>query len=96
MMPPEAGPAAVPRPVYRLYHKVGSVLFACFCFGIGLFLVLFPWTGFWESNFFSALVPEWHGYWGNSYVRGAVSGLGVVNLYISLVEIARLRRFSGR
>jgi hypothetical protein len=57
---------------------------------------LYPWTGFWESNYFSALVPEWHGYWENPYVRGAVSGLGVVNLYISLVEIARLRRFSGR
>jgi hypothetical protein len=26
MTPPEPGPAAVPRPVYRMYHKVGSVL----------------------------------------------------------------------
>jgi hypothetical protein len=28
------------------------------------------------------------------YVRGGISGLGVVNLYISLVEVLRLRRFS--
>jgi hypothetical protein len=30
------------------------------------------------------------------YVRGAVSGLGAVNLYISFVEILRLRRFARR
>jgi hypothetical protein len=35
-------------------------------------------------------------YWDNLYVRGAVSGLGAVNLYISLVEIFRLRRFARR
>jgi hypothetical protein len=29
-------------------------------------------------------------------VRGAVSGLGAVNLFISLMEIFRLRRFAGR
>jgi len=29
-------------------------------------------------------------------VRGAVSGLGIVNVYISLVEIFRLRRFARR
>ena len=30
----------------------------------------------------------------NAYVRGAVSGVGVLNLYISFLEIFRLRRFS--
>jgi len=29
-------------------------------------------------------------------VRGAISGLGVVNLYVSFVEIASLRRFARR
>jgi hypothetical protein len=35
-------------------------------------------------------------YWDNAYLRGAVSGLGIVNVYISLVEIFRLRRFARR
>jgi hypothetical protein len=30
------------------------------------------------------------------YVRGAVSGLGVANLYISFAEIFRLKRFARR
>jgi hypothetical protein len=29
-------------------------------------------------------------------MRGAISGVGVVNLYISLGEVFRLRRFSKR
>ena len=45
---------------------------------------------------FFGLVPEWHRFWDNSYVRGAISGLGVVNLYISFLEIFRLRRFARR
>jgi hypothetical protein len=40
------------------------------------------------------IVPEWRLYWDNAYLRGAVSGLGIVNVYISLVEIFRLRRFA--
>lgn len=96
MMPAEPipGPEAVPRPVYRWYHKVASILFITICLEIGLFLVVFPWTGYWDGNYFPSLGPEWRLYWNNLYVRGAVSGLGVVNLYISLVEALRLRRFS--
>lgn len=86
----------VPRPIYRWYHKIWAVLFIVFCLEVGAFLLVFPWTDSWGSNFFSVLVPEWHGYWDNAYVRGAVSGLGVVNIYISLLEIFRLRRFARR
>ena len=32
----------------------------------------------------------------NTYLRGAISGLGVVNLYIAVVEAFRLRRFARR
>jgi hypothetical protein len=30
--------------------------------------------------------------WENAYFRGALSGLGLVNIYISLGEVFRLRR----
>lgn len=87
-------PVAVPRPAYRWYHKASALLFIVFCLEIGLFLLIFPWTDAWDGNFFSVLVPEWHGFWENAYVRGAISGVGVLNLYISFLEIFRLRRFA--
>jgi hypothetical protein len=80
----------------RWYHKVSAILFITFCLEIGIFLLVFPWTEWWDANYFSGLFPAWEPYWDNMYVRGAISGLGVVNLYISFIEIFRLRRFSRR
>lgn len=106
MMPPDPqppsaaesapAPIAVPRPVYHWYHMMTAVVFITFCLEIGLFLLIFPWTEYWDGNYFSGLLPQMKNYWGNLYIRGAVSGLGVANLYISLVEIFRLRRFARR
>ena len=89
-------PVALRRPPHRWYHKVSAVLLVAFCFEIGLFLVIFPWTPFWDTNYFGALIPQWHEFWDNLYFRGAISGLGVVNLYIAVLELYRLRRFARR
>jgi hypothetical protein len=89
-------PIPVSAPVYRWYHKMTAVVFVTICLEIGIFLVIFPWTDYWDANYFSSWIAEWHPYWDNMYVRGAVSGLGVVNLYISLIEVFRLRRFARR
>jgi hypothetical protein len=91
-----AGPVPIERPVYRWYHKLSAALLIALCVEIGLFLLVFPWTSYWEHNYFSSLLPEWRRYWMNSYCRGAVSGLGVANLFLALSETFRLRRFSGR
>lgn len=93
---PIAAPVPAPEPVYRWYHKLSAVLIITLCLEIGLFLLVFPWTSYWETNYFSQIIPSWHVYWYNSYFRGAVSGLGALNLYIFLVEIFHLRRFAGR
>ena len=89
-------PIPVPPPIYHWYHKMSAIVFITFCLEMGLYLLIVPWTDSWDGNYFSSLAPRLRDYWGNFYVRGAVSGLGLVNLYISLVEIFRLRRFSRR
>ena len=102
MMPmeptPEALPEALPAgpPPARWYPKMTAVVFITFCLELGFFLVVFPWTEAWDNNYFSSLIPEWHRYWDNMYVRGAVSGVGAVNLYISFLEMFRLKRFAAR
>jgi len=94
---PVGGPQAVEAPPgHRWYHKMSSVLLVTFCVEIGLFLLIFPWTQFWDASYFSRLAPGWRVYWENGYLRGAVSALGALNLYISLVEIFRLSRFGRR
>lgn len=87
-------PAPPEPPRYRWYHKMAGVFFVAFCLGVGLFLVIFPWTEMWDNNYFSTWIPEWHQWWDNLYIRGAVSGLGVVNVCIAFAEMFRLRRFA--
>ncbi|HTR37256.1 MAG TPA: hypothetical protein VMH80_15230 [Bryobacteraceae bacterium] len=73
-------------------HKLGLLLFIIVCFEVGAFLVVFPWTQQWETNALGGLTPWLHDLWINSYFRGALTGLGLLNIYISLTEVFRLRR----
>jgi len=87
-------PVIVEQPRYNWFHKLYAVLFVTFCLEVGIFLVVFPWTDYWDNNYFARLMPELRGFWENTYVRGAISGLGAMNVYIAVVEAFRLRRFA--
>jgi len=77
---------------YHWYQKLSAILLIIFCLELGCFLLVFPWvSAVWDNNFFSSLLHR--GYWDSGYFRGAVSGVGVINLYIAFAEILRLRRF---
>jgi hypothetical protein len=81
------------------FRRLSSVLFIIFCFELGLFLLIYPWTYAWTDNYFSVAMPDnlqraWRAVWNSSYVRGGVSGLGLVNLWIAMAEVFRL--FSRR
>jgi hypothetical protein len=54
---------------------------------VGLLLIVVPWSGFWERNYFLYAFPALRPALTNAFVRGAVSGLGVVNLFTGLMEI---------
>ena len=45
-----------------------------------------PWSGFWERNFFAQtpIVAEWLS---NSFLRGAVSGVGLITALAGLAEL---------
>jgi hypothetical protein len=46
----------------------------------GLVLLVVPWTTFWERNFFVDYAPWLREILDSPFARGAVSGLGLVNL----------------
>lgn len=53
---------------------------------IGLILVFLPWTRIWEFNrFFLYYSPVAH-FMQNGALRGIVSGLGLLNLWIAISE----------
>jgi hypothetical protein len=61
---------------------------------IGLLLMVLPWSGFWDRNYFGAALPGLRPIMTNNFVRGAVTGLGVVNLVAGIAELSLL--FAGR
>lgn len=55
---------------------------------VGLLLVVLPWSAFWEQNYFADAWPTLRAIVTNNFVRGAVSGLGVVNLVAGFADLA--------
>lgn len=69
-------------------NRLLAVAFILFCFEIGVFLVFVPWSVLWDSNVLLAYSPQLRSFLLNNFVRGAVSGLGVVDVALGLFELA--------
>ncbi len=53
------------------------------CFEIGVTLVFVPWSAFWERNYFLNRYPGLLPILLNPFFRGAVTGLGVLDIFIA-------------
>ncbi len=56
----------------------------------GFVLVIVPWSPFWDRNYFATAVPVLHSIISNNFVRGAVSGLGLVNIATGIADLVSL------
>ena len=57
---------------------------------VGILLVVVPWSAFWDRNYFAQAIPSVHALITNNYVRGGISGLGLVNVYLGLAELVSI------
>ena len=65
------------------------MLYVVFFVQVGLLLIIMPWwPEFWEHNYFAMAWPPLRALLTNNFVRGAVSGLGVVNLFAGFADLA--------
>lgn len=66
-------------------------LFLVLCFfEIGVVLIVIPWLAFWDRNYFAQLAPPLQALITNNFVRGAVSGLGLINVLAGLAELVSI------
>lgn len=86
--PPEP---SEPRQPLGWWRRIQAIVFILFCLEMGIVLVLFPWSSMWDRNYFFLLVPRWGALFASSYLRGAVSGVGLLNVWIAVAEAWRLR-----
>lgn len=69
-----------------------ALFFALYCLEAGLFFTVVPWTRIWTMNSLlhdSAAIALWAD---NPFVRGFVSGIGLLHLIFGVRELVRLSR----
>ena len=66
------------------------LLLIAFFFEAGFVLIVVPWSSYWDRNYFAQGFPFFHAMITNHFVRGAVSGLGVINVVAGVSELASL------
>lgn len=96
-LPPAESAAPPPAPPGGAWvNKATAVLFCVFCFELGVFLTVYPWLDAWADNYLIQSRPALAPFLISHQFRGAVTGLGILNIFIAFGEVFRLRRFSGR
>jgi hypothetical protein len=58
-----------------------------FFFEVGFVLKLVPWSAYWDRNYFADSLPWLRVIITNDFVRGGVTGLGLVNLAVGAMEL---------
>ena len=66
---------------------VKRLILVAFFLEVGFLLIVLPWSAFWERNYFAQTMPFVQDVITNNFVRGAISGLGLVNICVGLVEL---------
>ncbi len=74
-------------------NRILYALVVLLCFELGVLLLLLPWFGIWEQNFFLSRFPSLMGVMLHPAMRGAVSGLGLLDIGLA-VGMVRKRRTS--
>jgi len=81
----------IPFPTERdedLIRFALRLLVAAYLVEAGLVLTIAPWTVFWDRNYFAYTIP-WVGEWmAIAYVRGAVTGVGLVTAVVGLRDLS--------
>jgi len=77
--------------------KITVIVYILISFEIGILLMIIPWKPYWDDNFFLYFITgKLHAVWMATFlkhklVRGAVSGLGVLNILAAFYDIFKFR-----
>ena len=70
-------------------HRILRALLLLLWLELGLLLILLPWSIYWEGSFFLNRYPALIPILLNPYLRGAISGLGVIDAVLAVEAFRR-------
>lgn len=76
--------AQASEPVWA--QRLKLVVFVLFCIELGMLLAVLPWTRVWSENSLLAAYPSLKAFLQLEFVRGAVTGLGLVDIWLGIRE----------
>jgi hypothetical protein len=95
---PEGQPGAAvrrgdePAPVWL--QRLSLVVLVIFCFYIGVLMTVLPWWGrYWEHNGWVMAHPVVGNLLRRGWVRGVVSGIGLLDMWIGISEMMHYRDY---
>jgi hypothetical protein len=96
-LPLESKPVSSPAPEPRVsratlwLHRLSLVIFVIFCIELGLLLTVLPWTRIWTNNMLLAVHPSWRALAQDNFVRGVITGIGLVDVWLGIWEAVHYR-----
>jgi hypothetical protein len=86
---PAIPPPAKPSGFLRWQRRVLGFCLVIFAFEIGMFLIVFPWLHNWDLSWVPLHSQRFSDIWMSRYFRGALSGLGLLNVYVAFAELVK-------
>jgi hypothetical protein len=79
-----------------LAHRLLRALLLLLWLELGLMIILIPWSVLWDANYFLNRYPSLIPILLNFYVRGAISGLGVIDAVLAVDAFRKKRPVVAR
>jgi len=92
---PNLAPPAAPQPAEEYtvapiwLQRLAVAIYVLFCMTLGMALVTLPWIGNWFEDGLVARWPALQHLLQLGFVRGAVSGLGLIDIWLGIIEAVR-------
>jgi hypothetical protein len=72
-------------------RRLAVLMFVFVCASVGVFLVILPWRPEWTHNHLLLSYPALRQFIASGFVRGVVSGLGMLDIWIGFWEAVHYR-----
>jgi hypothetical protein len=72
-------------------RRLGLLVFVLICLELGIALLVLPWTHLWTENNLLLNYPTIRIWAANAFVRGAFSGLGLIDIWLGIWEVVSYR-----
>ncbi|HTF63413.1 MAG TPA: hypothetical protein VK638_11970 [Edaphobacter sp.] len=95
--PPPGGSAETRRAAAPVWlQRLSLFVLVLFCVYLGVLVMLLPWwTRVWDHNLFIQSHPPLAAFLHNGAVRGIISGLGLLDIWIGISEAVHYRDYRG-